>query len=50
MPPTYGGRTDEGLPETGGPGILRESEVTLETHFTCQWGEDFAGLGAITWE
>jgi hypothetical protein len=44
------GHTDEGLPETGGPGILRDSEVTLETHFTRQWGEDFARLGAVTWE
>jgi hypothetical protein len=44
------GHTDKGLPEASGPGILRDPEVTLETHFTCQWGKDFARLGAVTWE
>jgi len=43
------GHTDKGLPEASGPGILRDSEVTLETHFACQWGEDFARLGAVIW-
>jgi len=39
--------TDHSLPEACSAGILRYSKVRLETHFTSEWGDDFAWLGAV---
>ena len=42
--------TDHGLPEAGGPWVLRDGKVTLETHFTVEGRQDFTGLRPVTRE
>lgn len=39
--------TNHFLPEARGPGVLRDDEVTLETHLSSEWGQDFTWLRAV---